>query len=270
VIAGRLRQSKTEPEKNMAVLSVSKSENDERSKRDEMILEHLSLVRAIALRVHETLPVYIELEDLEHAGILGLFDAVSRYDESKQVSFQNYAKHRIRGAMLDSLREQDWASRDTRRRQKRLEAVVREMSTELGRSPFDHEVAARLGVSDERWNQMMFELRAGGPAPNRAANDDEPVPEHRAEPDWQPDQMCQRWEMHTRLEGAIKALPERQRKVVAMYYGDGLSMKEIGVQMGVNESRVSQIHKAALEKMGRTLREQGILSVQALLTTAAI
>jgi RNA polymerase sigma factor for flagellar operon FliA len=248
----------------MTALSMSENLTNERTTRDEMVLEHLPLVRAIALRVHETLPVHIELEDLVHAGVLGLFDAVTRYDASKQVSFQNYAKHRIRGAILDSLRELDWASRDQRRRQKRLEAVVRDMATELGRSPFDHEVAARLGVSDERWNRMMLSLRTGGTVSNQAPEKDEPVPEHPAEPEWQPDRMCEKWEMHSRLAEALKTLPTRHQKVVAMYYGDGLSMREIGASMGVNESRVSQIHKVALEKMGRVLRGQGILSPQAL------
>jgi RNA polymerase sigma factor for flagellar operon FliA len=106
-----------------------------RAQRDRTIMEHLPLVRAIAARVHETLPVHVDLDDLVHAGVLGLFDAVDKYDESKQVSFQNYAKHRIKGAILDNLRNLDWASRDLRRRQKRLDAAYRDLATELAACP---------------------------------------------------------------------------------------------------------------------------------------
>src|SRR5208283_5607883 len=100
------------------------------TERDRLVLEHLSLVRAIAVRVYESLPVHVELDDLVHAGILGLFDAAVKYNGEKQVSFQGYAKHRIKGAILDSLRDMDWASRDLRRRHKQLESVTRELQAE--------------------------------------------------------------------------------------------------------------------------------------------
>src|SRR5580698_2870461 len=98
------------------------------SERDRLILEHLPLVRAIAVRVYENLPVHVDLDDLVHAGILGLFDAALKYDDNKQVSFQGYAKHRIKGSILDSLREMDWASRDLRKRHKKLEEITREVA----------------------------------------------------------------------------------------------------------------------------------------------
>src|SRR6267378_4192612 len=99
------------------------------AKRDRIILEHLPLVRAIAIRVYENLPVHVDLDDLVHAGILGLFDAALKYDGDKQVTFRSYAKHRIKGAMLDSLRDLDWASRDLRKRHKKLEEITRELSS---------------------------------------------------------------------------------------------------------------------------------------------
>src|SRR5215469_8515392 len=104
-------------------------------KRDEVVLAHLSLVRAIAIRVHENLPVHVDLDDLIHAGVLGLFDAVDKYDDGKRVEFQAYAKHRIRGAILDSLRQQDWASRDLRRRQKGSGSSVASTFREVGPHP---------------------------------------------------------------------------------------------------------------------------------------
>src|SRR6516164_10981210 len=98
--------------------------SQDRDKRDEVILEHLPLVKAIAVRVHENLPVHVDLDDLVHAGILGLFDAANKYNPEKQVVFSSYAKHRIKGAILDSLRQLDWASRDIRRRYRQVEAVT--------------------------------------------------------------------------------------------------------------------------------------------------
>src|SRR6267154_290371 len=113
--------------------------------RDQIVLENLPLVKAIAIRVHENLPVHVDLDDLIHAGVMGLFDAVAKYDDSKNVLFHSYAKHRIKGAILDSLRQLDWASRDLRRRQKQVESVTRDLSSTLGRSPNDIEVAERMG-----------------------------------------------------------------------------------------------------------------------------
>src|ERR1700722_19167662 len=127
--------------------------------RDEIILEHLSLVKAIAIRVHENLPVHVDLDDLIHAGVLGLFDAVEKFDADKNVEFQNYAKHRIKGAILDSLRQADWASRDMRRRQKKVEAMSRDFNAKFGRAPSETEIATELGVTTERWRTMALELR---------------------------------------------------------------------------------------------------------------
>src|SRR3979490_3443334 len=110
--------------------------------RDSIVLNHLPLVKAIAVRVHENLPVHVDLDDLIHAGILGLFDAASKYDAEKKVVFHSYARHSIKGAILDSLRQLDWASRDLRRRHKQVEAVGRDLSAEFERVPTEAEIAA--------------------------------------------------------------------------------------------------------------------------------
>src|SRR5664280_3376808 len=130
--------------------------------RDRIVLEHLPLVKAIAIRVHENLPVHVDLDDLIHAGVLGLFDAVTKYDAEKNVAFHSYAKHRIKGAILDSLRQLDWASRDLRRRQKQVESTTRDLAAKLGRTPNDTEVANQLGVGLERWRRMQMEMRTVG------------------------------------------------------------------------------------------------------------
>ena len=115
------------------------------ARRDRVVLEHVPLVKAIAVRVHENLPVHVDLDDLVHAGILGLFDAASKFNPDKQVVFSSYAKHRIKGAILDSLRQLDWASRDMRRRHKQVEAATRDLAAELQRNPTEQEVAAKAG-----------------------------------------------------------------------------------------------------------------------------
>ena len=116
-------------------VSVQQQEKASLAVRDQIVLEHLPLVKVIAFRVRENLPVHIELDDLTHAGVLGLFDAVDKYDESKNVEFQAYAKHRIKGAIIDRLRQLDWASRDMLRRQKQVDTVCRDLSVKLGRTP---------------------------------------------------------------------------------------------------------------------------------------
>jgi len=236
------------------------------ARRDRVVLEHLPLVKAIAVRVHENLPVHVDLDDLVHAGVLGLFDAASKFNPDKQVAFSSYAKHRIKGAILDSLRQLDWASRDLRRRHKQVEAATRELAATLQRTPTESEIAQKLGVDVERWRQMMVDLRSVGliSASSRAAeHDDLPAPDFPSKPETQPDNMCSHEQMKSVLGVAMKTLPERYQKVVVLYYTNEMTMKEIGGILGINESRVSQIHKSALEKMQVALQANGIESVHA-------
>ena len=234
--------------------------------RDRVVLENLSLVKAIAIRVHESLPVHVELDDLVHAGILGLFDAATKFNPYKQVAFSSYAKHRIKGAMLDSLRQLDWASRDMRRRHKQVEQVTRDLYTSLQRNPTDDEVAEKMGVEVERWRQMSIDLRnVGLISASSRPNDQEdlPAPDFPTTTDSHPDSMCAREQLREKLQEAMGVLPERYKKVVVLYYTNELTMKEIGGILGINESRVSQIHKSALEKMANALQSNGITSATA-------
>jgi RNA polymerase sigma factor for flagellar operon FliA len=236
-----------------------------REQRDTIIVAHLPLVRAIAARVRENLPVQVELDDLAHAGVLGLFDAVEKYDPSKGVVFHLYAKHRIRGAILDSLRQLDWASRDLRKRYKHIEALTQKLGHQLGRVPNEAELAAAMGVGLARWRKLVQELHAAGLSPNQShwgGNFNE-TPEHFAPADTPqsaeelPDESCARRQLHRVLATAMGDLPARYRRVINLYYGRGATMKQIGGELGVNESRVSQIHKAALEKLSLALRNRG-------------
>jgi RNA polymerase sigma factor FliA len=244
-------------------VSLSAAKMDE---RDRVVLEHLPLVKAIAVRVHENLPVHVDLDDLVHAGVLGLFDAATKYNPDKQVAFSSYAKHRIKGSILDSLRQLDWASRDLRRRHKQIEAATRDLAAELQRTPTEAEIAERLGIDVDRWRQMMIELRNVGlvSANTRATeHEDLPAPEYPSAPETQPDHMCAREQLRFVLDQAMTTLPDRYKQVVVLYYTNEMTMKEIGSVLGINESRVSQIHKSALEKMSVALQTAGISSASA-------
>ncbi|MCU1336000.1 MAG: polymerase, sigma 28 subunit, FliA/WhiG family [Bryobacterales bacterium] len=236
------------------------------ARRDSLVMEHLSLVKAIAVRVHEKVPVHVDMDDLIHAGILGLFDAASKFNLEKQVLFPSYAKHRIKGAILDSLRQLDWASRDMRRRHKQVECASRDLGAELQRNPTEAEMAQKLGMDVERLRTMMMDLRNVGliSASTRGnEGDDLPAPDFPSKLETRPDYICVQKELRSTLGVAIKTLPERYQKVVVLYYTKELTMNEIGGILGINESRVSQIHKAALEKMAIVLKNTGINSVQA-------
>jgi len=249
-----------------ATKSATDSQTAKLSRRDRVVMENLPLVKAIAVRVHESLPVHVDLDDLVHAGILGLFDAATKYNPDKKVVFSSYAKHRIKGAILDSLRQLDWASRDLRRRHKQVEQITRELAATLHRAPTEDELAAKMGVNVSRWRQMALDLRnCGLISASTRPNDQEdlPAPEFPSKPETQPDSMCAREQLREVLESAMSLLPERYKKVVVLYYTNEMTMKEIGGLMGINESRVSQIHKSALEKMAVVLQENGITSCRA-------
>jgi RNA polymerase sigma factor FliA len=250
-----------------AKVSTGAQQDARLARRDRVVLEHLPLVKAIALRVRENLPVHVDMDDLVHAGILGLFDAASKYDPDKQVAFSSYAKHRIKGAILDSLRQLDWASRDMRRRHKQVEAATRDLAGTLQRNPTEAEVAEKLGMDPERWRGVMLDLRNVGliSASTRSNEyEDLPAPDFPCKPDTHPDSICAHEELRGLLGEAMKVLPERYQKVVSLYYTSEMTMKEIGGILGINESRVSQIHKSALEKMQVVLEANGIGSSQAL------
>jgi RNA polymerase sigma factor FliA len=236
------------------------------SRRDQLITEHLPLVTAIAAHIQKSLPVHVELDDLVHAGVMGLVDAATKYRDDKEVAFPTYAKYRIRGAILDALRQQDWASRDLRKRYKQMETVTRDLTTSLQRSPTDSEVAGAMGLNPRRWQALMVDFRSLGAATMhmRAADRDEQYPMETPCPTGQrPDNVLARSELRERLSSAIKTLPERYQQVVQLYYSGEMTMKEIGGVLGVNESRVSQMHKCALERMQSALNQTGISSAAA-------
>lgn len=243
----------------------AKAQSPVNSQRDQLIVEHLSLVTAIATHIQKSIPVHLELDDLVHAGMMGLFDAASKYRADKEVAFPTYAKHRIRGAILDSLRQLDWASRDLRKRHKQMETVTRELTVKFEREPTPNEIASAMGLDTRRWQALMIDFRSLGLAAMqmRGERDEQPAPETPCAPSMCPDQVFAKSELREKLMSAIDTLPQRYQQVVRLYYERDLTMKEIGGILGVNESRVSQIHKSALERMQVALDRNGIHSAAA-------
>ncbi len=247
-------------------LALSRPSTDNTARRDELITEHLHLVTAIASHVQNSIPVHVEFDDLTHAGTMGLFDAATKYRDDKEVAFATYAKHRIRGAIIDSLRQQDWASRDLRKRYKQVEEVTAKLAAKLGRPPAENEIAAEMGLSPRRWQSLMVDFRSLNAAAvqhHPHEGEDQLAPEIPASPAESPDRLFARSELRGKLTAAMQTLPERYQQVVKMYYEGDLSMKEIGSRLNVNESRVSQIHKCALERMQTALGSVGIGSAAA-------
>ena len=231
-------------------------------RRNELVVEHMPLVRAIAASVRRGLPQFVDMDDLVHAGVLGLIDAANKFLAEKQVSFATYAKHRVRGAILDSLRKLDWVSRDGRRQQKRVEASTRELAGELQRNPTEEEIAERMGVDVERLRSILTNLNSAGliSASSRGEDTESPTPDFPDKEELHPDSICGRKQLVGILGEAAKTLPERSQKVIVLLYAKEMTMKQAGEVLGVNESRISQIHKSALRKMGAALRENGIYS----------
>jgi RNA polymerase sigma factor for flagellar operon FliA len=259
------RVSKTQRGPPVRMTTISAGQTAKFAFRDSIVLEHLSLVKTIAVSILKKLPVQVDLDDLVQAGVVGLIDAANKFDGRRQYVFACYAKHRIKGAMLDSLRQLDWASRGVRQRQKQVETAKRDLMETLQRVPTEAEVAGSFGMSLARYRRMTLDLRNLGPlSADTGANQGEDLPalDFPSKPEIQPDFICIRNELRNILGKAVKILPDRYQEVVNLYYTQELSMAEIGGRLGINESRVSQIHKSALEKMGLLLHHQGIHSIQ--------
>jgi len=230
------------------------------AERDRLLTEQLPQVRYIARRIHERLPRHVPFEDLVHAGVLGLIDALHKFDKGKHVQFGSYAKFRIRGAILDSLREMDWSPRDLRRKARRLEEAHNKLRSELGRNPSEPELAAELGM-DLRGLQVLLgeidgleigSLRIASPRDGKEEDLCEFLPD---DPEETPLLQCLRSEMKELLARAIGELPDKERQVLSLYYFEELTMKEVGAVLGVGESRVSQIHSMAVVRLRARMSE---------------
>ncbi len=226
--------------------------------RDRLLLEHLPTVRYLARRIHERLPQHVDLDDLVSAGVVGLIDAFSKFDHGKRVQFKSYAQFRIRGAILDSLRTLDWSPRELRRKGRAVEEAIRTTTQRLGRAPTEPEIAGEMGLELAEYQTLLGELKGleiGSLHMERSEDSgDEELAYVPGPPDEDPLFRCLKGEMKQRLTDAIEELPEKERMVLTLYYYEELTMKEIGLTLGVVESRVSQIHSSAVVRLRTAMR----------------
>lgn len=228
------------------------------SEQDQLLLEHLPIVRFLARRIHERLPQHVDMEDLVSAGVLGLMDAFRKFDPQKKVQFRSYAQFRIRGAILDSLRTLDWSPRDLRRKGRAAEEAVRILTGRLGRAPTESEVAAEMGLSLEGYQALLSDLKGLEIGTLHVEHNEDSGEEELAylpgRPEDDPLFRCLRGELQEKLAKAIERLPERERLVMTLYYYEESTMREIGMALGVVESRVSQIHASAVVHLRAALK----------------
>jgi len=251
--SGAVRKGSSSVGYSPDVTEVAMGDEEER-----LLLEHLPIVRFLARRIHERLPQHVDMEDLVSAGVLGLMDAFSKFDAQKKVQFRSYAQFRIRGAILDSLRTLDWSPRDLRRKGRALEEAIGHLTGRLGRAPNEAEIAAELELSLEGYQSLLGDLKGLEIGTLHAEHNEDSGEEELAyvpgRADEDPLFCCLRGELKERLAEAIEALPDRERLVMTLYYYEELTMREIGLALGVVESRVSQIHSSAVVHLRSALK----------------
>lgn len=232
--------------------------------REALVLSSARLVKYCAGRIAVGLPASVELDDLISYGIFGLLDAVEKFDPARGVKFETYAIARIRGAILDGLRAVDWVPRSVRQQAREIERAMSRVEGREGRPATDEEVARELGVDLRRYHQMLQETQGAALLSlEETWTDDSGQVEYSIQQLVQdsstcdPGEVVEQSEARERLARAIDALPERERLVIALYYYEGLTLKEIGQVLGVSESRVSQLHTKAVLRLRAILNPEG-------------
>ncbi|NLM40796.1 MAG: FliA/WhiG family RNA polymerase sigma factor [Firmicutes bacterium] len=228
-----------------------KKSNDAQA-RDELIEEYIPLVKFVAGRLAMNLPSSVEVGDLESFGFFGLLDALEKFDADRNTKFETYATTRIRGAIIDGLRSLDWVPRSTRSKARLVESQIYELTNDLGRTPTNEEVAQALGLSLDEYYGLLSELKGANlfsldeAAASEQAGDNLKILDLVVDQGLLPDQQILEKESVEELAAAIEALSEREQLVLALYYHEDLTLKEIGHVLQVSESRVSQIHTKAI------------------------
>lgn len=220
-----------------------------------VVAEHAQLVKRIAFHLLNRLPDHIQAEDLIQAGMIGLLEAASHYDSSQGASFETYAGIRIRGAMLDEVRRNDWAPRSVHRRHREIAVAIHEIESKTGREAQDHEVCASLGITlDEYFSALNDSVQVRlTPLDHMGEDHDETldVPDSSD----QPEQHLTKDLFQEALAAQIDNLPERERLVMSLYYVEEMNQKEIGAVIGVSESRVCQIQSKAILRLKASLKD---------------
>lgn len=226
---------------------------------DSLLKQYSPLVRRLAHQMIAKLPANVEIDDLIQVGMIGLADALTRFDSAQGVQFETFATQRIRGAMLDELRGADWMSRGTRKQQREIEAAVHRLEQRLGRPPVESEIAKEMSLGLTEYQELLGKVRGtqliyledmGGDD-----GDSDYLDRHVAREGSDPLSLLQDHKMREALVQAIKVLPEREQYVMSMYYEQDMNLKEIAAVLGVTESRVCQLHSQSIARLRVKLRE---------------
>ncbi|APW41577.1 RNA polymerase sigma factor FliA [Rhodoferax saidenbachensis] len=226
--------------------------------RNALIKQYQPLVRRLAHHMMAKLPASVEVDDLIQVGLIGLSDALTRYEASQGVQFETFATQRIRGAMLDELRENDWMSRGSRKSQKDIEVAMRRLEHRLGRSPAESEIAAELGISLVDYQSLLGKVRGTQLVyledMSRGEDDDTFLDRHVADSSADPLNMLRDQRLRQSLVTAIKGLPEREQYIMSMYYEQDMNLKEIAAVLDVTESRICQLHSQSIARLRAKMR----------------
>lgn len=234
------------------------AEETSNADRERLILEHLPQVRLIARRIHERLPESVSLDDLISNGVVGLIAAVDKFDPAQNVQLKTYAEHKIRGAILDGLREMDWAPKNKRRRAKQIEAVIALLEQRLGRAPAEEEIARELKITVEEYRQWLYEIRGLTIGSFEFASEDQEGDLLDYIPDAEdnlPSRALERSELERVLAQAIELMPKAERTVLSLYYHEEATLREIAEIMDMHLSRIAQLKSQGILRL-RTYMER--------------
>ena len=227
--------------------------------RSALIKQYQPLVRRLAHYMMAKLPASVEVDDLIQVGLIGLADALSRYESAQGVQFETFATQRIRGAMLDELRGNDWMSRGSRKSQKEIETTMRRLEHRLGRSPIESEIASEMGMSLLDYQSLLGKVRGTQlvyleDMSRNGEEDDSFLDRHVADSEADPMNMLRDHRLRESLVAAIKSLPEREQYIMSMYYEQDMNLKEIAAVLDVTESRICQLHSQSIARLRAKMR----------------
>jgi RNA polymerase sigma factor for flagellar operon FliA len=227
--------------------------------RNAMIKQYQPLVRRLAHHMMAKLPANVQVDDLIQVGLIGLSEALTRYEAAQGVQFETFATQRIRGAMLDELRGNDWMSRGSRKSQKEIEQALRRLEHKLGRTPLESEIAADLGLSLVDYQTLLGKVRGTQLVyledMSRSGEDDDTfLDRHVGDEEADPLNMLRDQRLRQALVDAIKNLPEREQFIMSMYYEQDMNLKEIAAVLDVTESRVCQLHSQSIARLRAKMR----------------
>jgi RNA polymerase sigma factor for flagellar operon FliA len=227
--------------------------------RNALIRQYQPLVRKLAHHMMAKLPANVQVDDLIQVGLIGLSEALTRFEATQGVQFETFATQRIRGAMIDELRENDWASRGTRKSQKDIEEAMRRLEHRLGRSPLESEIAADLGMSLSDYQSLLSKVRGTQlvyleDMSRNADDEDSFLDRHMGDAEADPVNILRDHRLREALVAAIKNLPEREQFIMSMYYEQDMNLKEIAAVLDVTESRVCQLHSQSIARLRAKMR----------------